>query len=390
MDQRTRTKVQKYAVVFLAWTIFGLFFFSQGLAQKYFSRDPTPWWHYLVSWLTGVYICAFLTPVVLWLGGRFPFERRKWIRRAALHFLFSLVFSVVEIAAHGIVLHSLGLFPAVMKSLAMTYAILVVIGFHSSVTTYWLILGVQYAFHYYQGYRERERQALRLELNASKLRTQLAHAQLSALKMQLHPHFLFNTMNAIMVLVRQQRGPQAEEMLGRLSDLLRLVLEDVDTQEVPLRRELEYLNLYLAIEQVRFADRLRVTISADPAILNAAVPHLGLQPIVENAIRHGIGRSSAAGNVDIAVVRKGDMLEVTIADDGPGFASPEAPETRGIGLANTRARLVQLYGEEAKLYTGNNPGRRGAFVILSIPYHPAPAHIDEKVMELHAFDDVAG
>lgn len=115
--------------------------------------------------------------------------------------------------------------------------------------------------------------------------------------MQLQPHFLFNTLNAIMVLVRQQKGLQAEEMLAHLSDLLRCVLEDVEAQEVSLRRELEYLQLYLSIEQVRFPDRLRIEISAEPTILDAAVPQMGLQPIVENAIRHGIGKSSSAGKI---------------------------------------------------------------------------------------------
>jgi two-component system, LytTR family, sensor kinase len=124
--------------------------------------------------------------------------------------------------------------------------------------------------------------------------------------MQLQPHFRFNTLNAIMVLVRQQKGFQAEEMLAHLSDLLRCVLEDVEAQEVSLRRELEYLQLYLSIEQVRFPDRLRIEISADPAILDAAVPQMGLQPIVENAIRHGIEKSSSAGKIQISATRVND------------------------------------------------------------------------------------
>ena len=132
--------------------------------------------------------------------------------------------------------------------------------------------------------QERRRQALQLELQASELKSRLVQAQLSALKGQLQPHFLFNTLNAIMVLVRQEKGRQAEEMLARLSDLLRSVLEDVEAQEVPLRRELESLQLYLSIEEVRFQDRLRVEISAEPATLDAAVPHLGLQPTVENTL----------------------------------------------------------------------------------------------------------
>ena len=389
MGDSARQTLRNAALVFFAWTLAGLFFFSQGLAQKYVSHEPTPWWHYLISWLTGVYLCALFTPVVLWLGRKFPIERRNWFRRTALHLLFSMVFSTGELAAHSVVFHAFGLFPTVMKSLGGTFAFLTILSFHQNVVTYWLILGIQYALRYYRSYRERERQALRLELHASELKTQLAHAQLSALKMQLHPHFLFNTMNAIMVLVRQQRGPQAEEMLARLSDLLRLVLEDVEAQEVPLHRELEYLNLYLAIEQVRFADRLHVRISADPAILNAAVPHLGLQPIVENAIRHGIGRSSSAGNVQITASRTSETLEISVVDDGPGFPPLESSNGHGIGLANTRARLHQLYGDAAKLVIQDGAGP-GAMVTMSLPYRVAAHQSETEVMELDAVNDAAG
>ena len=389
MGYSARHRLRTFAVVFLAWTVVGLFFFSQGLTQKYFSHDPTPWWHYLLTWLIGVYISALLTPVIFALGRRFPIERRKWPRRTALHLLFSLVFGFTEVILHSALLPRFGLFPAVMKTFSATFAVLLLIGFHQNVIAYWEVLGVQYALRYYRSYREREREAARLELQASELKTQLANAQLSALKMQLHPHFLFNTMNAIMVLVRQGLAPQAEEMLARLSDLLRLVLEEVETQEVPLHRELEYLKLYLAIEQVRFADRLRVRISADPAILNAAVPHLGLQPIVENAIRHGIGGSSAARNLEIIASHNNGTLDITITDDGPGFPPFQLSNGRGIGLANTRARLSHLYGDAARLLTHNGP-QRGAVVTMSLPYHLAPLDSHSDLMELNAFNDVAG
>src|ERR1035441_6912384 len=236
-----------------------------------------------------------------------------------------------------------------MTSFSVTFAILMVLSFHQDVITYWFILGIQYGFQYYRKYQEREKDALRLELHASELQAQLVQAQLSALKMQLQPHFLFNTLNAIMVLVRQQRSREAEETLGLLGDLLRCVLDDGEAQEVPLRRELEYLQLYLAIEQVRFRDRLRVEIAADPAVLDAAVPHMGLQPIVENAIRHGIGRKSSAGKVQIQASRVNQSVEVTVRDDGPGFPPAAPSRSPGIGLANTRARRHQLYGEAVRL-----------------------------------------
>jgi two-component system LytT family sensor kinase len=274
-----------------------------------------------------------------------------------------------------------------MKTIGITFVVLMMLGFYQGVITYWEILALQYGFGYYRKYQEREKQALRLELDASELKERLTRAQLSALKMQLQPHFLFNTLNAIMVLVRQQRSRQAEETLGLLSDLLRCVLEDVEVQEVPLRRELHYLDLYLSIEQIRFQDRLRIEISADPAILDAAVPHMGLQPIVENAIRHGIGRSSSAGRVQITAARVDETLAVTVQDDGPGLSPSGLADGRGIGLANTRARLHQLYGDAAKL-TVENAEPRGTVATMVLPFHYAPGVSDVEVMEVHAVNDL--
>jgi two-component system LytT family sensor kinase len=382
----TKRGLRTYALCFLAWTVCGLFFFSQGLTQKFFTRDPTPWWHYLVSYLTGVYISALLTPGILWLGRRFPFERRIWVRRLSLHLLLSVVFAVIQLLVESAILARIGVFPSVMKGFAGTLIVLSMLGFHQSVISYFAVLGILYAFQYYRKYQERERDALRLELHSSELRSQLMTAQLSALKMQLQPHFLFNTLNAIMVLVRQQRGRQAEQTLSLLSDLLRCVLEDVESQEVPLRRELEYLQLYLAIEQVRFQDRLHVEISADPSILEAAVPHMALQPIVENAIRHGIGRSSAAGSIRISAARVSQMLELRVQDDGPGLPPANSSQGHGIGLANTRARLQQLYGDAGQL-TLENGEHGGAVATMILPFHAAPGIPQIEVMEVHAFDD---
>ena len=173
-------------------------------------------------------------------------------------------------------------------------------------------------------------------------------------------------------------------MLARLGDLLRCVLEDVDEQEVSLGRELEYLELYLSIEQVRFADRLRTEIFAEPSILDAAVPQMGLQPIVENAIRHGIERSSAAGRIQIHASRRDDSLEIQVKDDGPGLRDQHAIARNGIGLSNTRARLHQLYGDGARLSVENGePG--GVVVTLVLPYHLAAGISEREVMEVHGF-----
>ena len=363
----------RYGTYVLIWTIAGLFFFTQDLSRKLYWGDPTPWSHYLVGWLAGVWLLAALTPSILWLGRRWPIERRGWPARVALHGACSLGFAVVQVVAISAIAMRIGFLGALIPTgFTDTLAVLVVMSFHNNVVSYWTILGIQYGLRYYRRYQEREKQALRLELHASELETQLVRARLGALKMQLQPHFLFNTMNAIMVLVRQQRGPEAEETIARLSDLLRFVLDDALAQEVPLRRELEYLGLYLSIEQLRFHDRLRIVIDADPAILDAAVPHMGLQPIVENAVRHGTGANEAGGTIRLTASRVDDTLVVEIADDGPGLAPRGPAPRRGIGLDNTRARLHQLYGDRASLSIANREPR-GAVVTVVLPYHVAPA-----------------
>ena len=382
--QRSRS----YALLFLVWTVMGLFMFSQGLIQKIVSRDPTPWQHYLISWMVGVWMWFALTPAVLWIGRRFPLERRRLALRLPAHLALAAVISFVELSTESAVLRALGVFPAIMSSYAATLGFLLIIGFHQGIITYWAILAVQYAFGWYRRFEDRRREALRLQLHSSELEKKLVEAHLGALKMQLQPHFLFNTLNAITVLVRQQQGRQAEEMLSRLGDLLRLVLEDVEAQEVPLSRELEYLELYLSIEQVRFQDRLRVSVAVDPECFDAAVPYMALQPIVENAIRHGIGRSSAAGSLEIGAIRSGASLVVEIANDGPGLEEGGNAK-RGIGLSNTRARLAQLYGDSARL-TVENRAQGGVVARMTLPYHFAagsvapPGAVMPGALEAHA------
>jgi two-component system, LytTR family, sensor kinase len=390
-----------YTALFGFWTFMGLFMFSQGLAQKVMSHDDHPWWHHLTSWMVGVWLWFLVSPIVCWLGRKFPLDRKPYWRAILFHLPVSLILPVFDLALEAMVLRGLRVFPDIMIDVPTTLVFLMIMGYHQGVTTYWGVLGVQYAYGWYQRYQERRQEALRLELRSSQLERQLTQAHLSALKMQLQPHFLFNTLNTIMVLVRQQKGREAEEMLARLSDLLRCVLEDVQAQEVPLARELEYLQLYLSIEQVRFQDRLKVDVAADPEVLDAALPHMALQPIVENAIRHGIGRSSTAGSISIAACRVNDTVEIKIQDDGPGLAPANGATNGGIGLANTRARLRELYGDAAGL-TVRNGERGGVVATMTLPFHAivavnllghASAHSSanpETYMEAHAADGSAG
>ena len=383
MRRALQNALQIYKFCFPIWTVLGLFFFTQDITRKLSYKDPTPWWHYLVSWLIGVYLCALVTPLIFWLSRRFPIERRNWLRRVGLHLLLAMLFSLLEIAVHSTLIHSLDLFPTLMKGFAATIIIMLIIAFHQNIMTYWTVLGVSYSLRYYGQYQERKQQALRLELQASELKTQLVQAQLSALNTQLQPHFLFNTLNAITVLVRQKKAIEAEEMLARLSDLLRCVLEDVGAQEVPLRRELEYVQLYLSIQQVRFQDRLHVEIRVDAGLLDAAVPHLGLQPLVENAIQHGIGQSSSSGKLLISAVGLGDVLEIKVCDDGPGLPPAGWQSGRGIGLANTQARLRQLYGDKAIL-TVENSEPHGTVATVILPCRLVN-NSHKEMTELHVF-----
>jgi two-component system LytT family sensor kinase len=237
---------------------------------------------------------------------------------------------------------------------------------HGGIVRYWAVIGLQALFRSNREARRREREALQLKVQSSQLAEQLTASQLSALKMQMHPHFLFNTLSAIMVLVRQGKGQEAETMLSRLSDLLRHTLDDVDAQEVPLWRELDFLRLYLSIEQVRFQDRLRVRIDAGREVSDALVPHMILQPIVENAVRHGLGQSEEPVLIHVSISRVNGQLALTVKDDGPGCPDPVFNE-KGIGLTNTRNRLKRLYGAEAT-FLAENRVPRGVQVTMTLPY----------------------
>ena len=292
---------------------------------------------------------ALLTPLIIWAGRRWPLERQHLPRAHRAAFLSEHRLG----AAAGCRSRPRSTSPGTSSGRSSRRSpfkseitLLFIFGFHTGVVTYWVVLSIQTAIRNYARFQERAQAALRSDLRASQLETQVAQARLGALKAQLQPHFLFNTLNAIVVLVRQQKGQQAEETLARFSDLLRAVLADMDAQEVTLARELEYLKLYLSIEQLRFSDRLRVDIDVDPDLLDAAVPHMALQPLVENSIRHGVGQRATPGVIVIrAASRCGDALHVSVQDDGPGFGAPGAGGGLRLGLANTRARLNQLYGD---------------------------------------------
>src|SRR5262245_3556610 len=322
--------------------------------QTYFQAklngQPARWQDLVFQGTEWLFLGA-LTPITYYLGKRFPLRRDRWMRSIAIHAAGALMLCVGW-ASLGVLLGSiLGRYPA------GNYLSWVLTTVPWSVFMYFTILGCVYAFTYFVEAREGE-------ARASRLVAQLAEARLGALRTQLHPHFLFNSLNAIAVLVREQNTPAASRMLELLGDVLRQVLRADQPQEIPLANELAFLERYLAIEQVRFSDRLRVQWSIDPAVRQALVPGFVLQPIVENAVKHGVARRADAGRIEISARLDAGSLELAVDDDGVGF-SPSQQE--GVGLSNTRERLATMYGDSGRLTIARSASG-GTRVVLRLPF----------------------
>lgn len=351
----------RLGLIWLGWTIVGLFFACQLYLATLNGERPVSWSSALFMQLTDVYLWALVTPLVLWLARRFQLERHIWRRNLALHALFSVINTIFVLSAFCIVNYFHYALP--MGKPFSFVPLLRTIAFNSSehLAIYWLILLVVHAFAYHQRYRQGE-------LRASQLESQLTSAQLQSLKMQLHPHFLFNTLHSISALLNKDTEA-ARKMISRLGDFLRLTLENSGTQEVTLQREMEFLMCYLEIERIRFHDRLTTRIFVDPVVLDVRVPNLILQPIVENAIRHAIAPRSTPGEIKIQAKQTGDYLRIEVRDNGPGIFMNQSAEhqlQKGLGLANTQSRLERLYGEAYRFELANAPDG-GLVVTLEIP-----------------------
>lgn len=347
----------RWALIALAWTLFALFFASESIILRAYAGRPLGVVGVTVAWLVCAYIWLALTPLILRLANRFPFGRGQWLKTLFVHLLAGALFALIHLAAY---VKIASLFEGGPQTFFEGFKAIFVTNFHVDLITYWVVIGLYAALDYYHRYRERELRAMQLE-------TRLAQAELDSLRMQLHPHFLFNTLNSISVLMAEDVRA-ARRMLTRLSDLLRKSLENKGAHEVSLRDELEFLESYLEIEQTRFQDRLTVLWQVEAAALDARVPNLILQPLVENAIRHGIAPRASAGVVEIRARRENGMVELQVNDNGSGLGAG-APETlmKGIGLANTRARLEQLYGAAHRFELG--AGERGGLAVtIAIPF----------------------
>lgn len=307
---------------------------------------PRALWLSAIGW----YLWAALTPIVLVIARRVPLARARLSRALAVHVPVSIGLTVVTTALQALLAGSLGGVTRQPTSFLKPYV---------NLFTYWTIVGVAMAIRQHRDARARE-------IRASRLETDLARAELDALRMRLNPHFLFNTLNGISGLMREN-VEAADLMLTRLSDLLRLTLDRANVQEVPLKDELDFVRQYIEIQLLRLGDRLRVSIDAPADTLALLVPSLSLQPLVENALKHGAERTPGPAFVAIDARRAAGALEIAVSDDGPG---PPDDVRAGTGLDTTRQRLRHLYGEDGRL-TLDSRHPRGAVARLTLPAREA-------------------
>jgi two-component system LytT family sensor kinase len=349
-------------------TVLGIFSAFQAFNYVALFTERVPkLWHLLALNMTYWYTWALLVPGMLYLARRFPFERQGGLRAAAVHaggvVVFVLTHAILTVTIRELVAIPFGMR---LGSWWSEFQRLFFLNFDWEMMTYWAVVGLSHALDYHKEAQDRT-------LAAAHLETALAEAQLQALQRQLHPHFLFNTLHTISALMHRDTEA-ADAMLARLSDLLRLTLDRLGVQEVSLKEELDFLEKYLEIERTRFGDRLVVDMQIEPETLDISVPNLVLQPLVENAIRHGIAPRMGGGRLQIVARQTGTRLWMMVRDNGPGLSKANLDAfNRGVGLSNTRSRLEHLYPGNHR-FEFHEPSDGGLAVTIEIP---ANADLDE-------------
>jgi two-component system LytT family sensor kinase len=346
-------RIQNLGLVFAAWTLAGLLLATQAWVARSVRGDPIALGQTLSIWLTWAYLWALLTPLPLWLLAKWPLQGPAAGPRLLIHLCASVAIALLDLAAYAVAAPYIGALSAGADWWS-TFERLFGTNLLLNIPVYWLIIGVAHVLAMREANREREHRALMLS-------AQLGEARLEALRAQLQPHFLFNALNTIAVLMHEN-VPEAHLTLLRLSQLLRRAI-DSQSPMLPLREELELLDAYLAIEVTRFGDRLTVGFDVDPKLLDEQIPCLLLQPLVENAVRHGLGERGHLGKIELRVMRDGDRMCITLQDNGRGIAADRA---EGVGLSNTRARLELLYPGKHLFDIGPADGG-GTLVKLMLP-----------------------
>jgi len=357
---RLMNRTNSWLAGFGVWTLLAVLSSVQSVIFLNSINQTVEWWPILLGRSADWYTCAVFTPLYFWLVRRYPIDRGHWKVSVPVHLVTTSIFVVIK---YWMFLHIMRWIEPGSTNRSLEEVLARSFIFES--IAFWSVLGVVHAIVFYEGFRDRE-------VQAAELRAQLAASQLEALSAQLHPHFLFNTLQGVSTLMhRDPRG--ADAMLNRLSELLRRTLHRGERQEVPLEEEMELLGYYVGIMQVRFGDRLIFESQVDASLKSALVPHFILQPLVENALQHGIARRAGAGRVTVAGARKNGSLVLSIRDDGPAQETNQpAAITEGIGLGNTRLRLERLYGAAQSLTLSPMAGG-GMMVELVLPYREAGA-----------------
>ncbi|HJQ11469.1 MAG TPA: sensor histidine kinase [Gemmatimonadaceae bacterium] len=350
-----RAALQQWLIIFAAWTFLAVFSSAQS-AVYFIQRDqPIDWGEMLSYRFADWYTCALFTPLFFWLARRYPIDGRRWRTALPLTLAVTSVCVVLKYALLVPIERSMGLANiTVASALSRNFA--------SESMAFWAVVGIIHAFEFNRRYRERE-------IAAADLRTKLSEAQLEALRSQIHPHFLFNTLHSISTLMHRD-VEAADSMLTRLSDLLRLTLKHRGENEIALRDELSLADHYLAIMSIRFGDRLTIAQTIDPDTLEALVPQFVLQPLLENALQHGVATTPGPARVEISARVANGRLVLAVTDNGRGSVSSSRGERHGMGLSNTRLRLEQLYGRDHSLTLEKLP-ERGTRISVEMPLRRA-------------------
>ncbi len=350
------------AAIFMGFVLTVELYFHMRAEMLYSGREAEMDWDLVamaVPQFGRAAMWAMVAPLILRMREKMPLERGRWVGGIAFH-VFGSVVVMATFYLGRIWSHTL-FFPEEGESGFWAIAL---DGFHGrnmvDMAFYWGVVAFGYSLEIYRKYKNEE-------LKAAQLEARLIETELKALRQQMHPHFLFNTMNTISVLVREGRNADAVNLLARLSSLLRMSLDNTGVPEVTLQQELEFLAHYIEIQKARFSDRLNVAMEIDPQALAARIPNLILQPIVENAILYGVAPKTEPGHVQVKARVEGDRLRLEVRDDGPGIVNGSRRTKEGVGLANTRERLAKIYGPRTHLTLNSEPGR-GVCVEIVLPY----------------------